>query len=288
MKDKYGNGKMVRRIFAVLLTVCLLFSLSVSAVANDVPGGTGTEESPAPNTGSLTITKAMANATYKVYKMLDIVGWTLDGTDHDKVTSSVYYLTNTSAWKDFFVDSAKSSGDVTAAGVKNYVLVTTSGELEPNVKDDYYVEWIGMKKENGEQVIDDVKVEAFAKLALEYARDSANSVNPAQTATAPAKKEGSAQSIEVTFTDLPFGYYLVDTNGGTVISIDTHASNQTIEEKNTAPTLEKKVQDERDGSEGDKQWQEENTASIGDTVNFKSSLVYMIDILEKRRANGYE
>ncbi len=257
--------KTVKRIFAMLLTVCMLLGMTVSAAAGGII--------PPENSGTLTITQAIPNATYSVYKMLDIVDWTVEGTgSNTEVKSSVYYLTDTSAWKNFFVAATPTDGNYAAAGVRDYVEVT-----KVDGDENYYVEWIATTTNaSGATVIDDAKAEAFATLALKYVKD--NSIDCTSSATAPAEKAEGAESIEVTIEGLSFGYYLVDTNGGSVVALDTFAPNVEIEEKNSAPTLEKRVLAKRGETyEGetitpDGDWHKSNTASIGDEVSFKTTI----------------
>ncbi len=263
--------KTVKRIFAVLLTVCMLLGMTVSASA----GASGPATS-----GTLTITQAIPNAAYSVYKMLDVMDATFDETHPTEVTSSVYYLTSTSKWIGFFVDSTKLAGNatgvVTNSAVEAYVEVTKSAEDEK-----YYVEWIALADDPsnpGTKIIDDDKAEEFAGLALEYAKDNSNGVTAADTKLAPAQADPSA-SVSVVFNNLEFGYYLVDTNGGSIVALDTFAASQEIEEKNSVPTIVKNVKDERDGTTGDDQWQKDNTASIGDEVSFKTTITVGTNVI---------
>ncbi len=252
--------KTVKRIFAVLLTVCMVLGMTVSAAA----GGAG----PA-TTGTLTITQAIPNATYSVYKMLDVMDVTFDDTHPTEVTSSVYYLAPGSAWLDFFVATTPTDGNYTADGVRDYVEVT-----KVDGDNNYYVEWIATTTNaSGATVIDDAKAEAFAGLALAYAKDTSHSVTAAVTKQAQPPTDQSETTSSVVFDNLPFGYYLVDTNGGSVVALDTFAAEQTIEEKNSAPTLEKKVRDVRsETTDSGEKWEDTNTANIGDTVTFKTTI----------------
>jgi|GEM_PF-247581 len=260
--------KTVKRIFAVLLTVCMVMGLSVSAAAGGI--------TPRATSGTLTITQAVPNATYNVYKMLDIVDWEIEGSgDTSTLKSSVYYLKPDSAWVNFFVKQNPAEGEttVTNTDVAQFVEVTkVSGD------NNYYVEWIALKEitdDSGTKVmvIDDAKADAFAGKALEYVKNTP-SINHNGTGKAPAEKAEGAESIEVTIEDLPFGYYLVDTNGGAVVALDTFAPEQEIEEKNTAPVIEKKVRNVRsETTESGEKWEDNNTASIGDVVSFKTSIV---------------
>lgn len=98
---------------------------------------------------------------------------------------------------------------------------------------------------------------AFAKDALAYAE--ANNI-------ASVAKE-TATTNTVKFSNLNLGYYLVDTTLGTLCSLDTTIPDVEMHEKNEAPSQEKEVQEDSDDS-----WGPENTAEIGDTVNFRTTI----------------
>ena len=107
--------------------------------------------------------------------------------------------------------------------------------------------------------VKDADPAAFAKAALAYA--STNGIQPVKTATVPTG------STTVEFTGLNLGYYLIDTTVGTLCSLDTTTPSVTMEEKNELPPVKKEVQEDSDQSWGDK-----NTAEIGDTVNFRTTI----------------
>ena len=94
----------------------------------------------------------------------------------------------------------------------------------------------------------------FAKAALAYANQKGIS----------ATKTEKANSNTVKFDNLDLGYYLVDTSLGALCGLDTTKPNAIIDEKNEVPTIDKKVK----GSDGN--WVTENTAKIGDTVEYKA------------------
>lgn len=98
---------------------------------------------------------------------------------------------------------------------------------------------------------------AFAKAALAHAK--ATSLQADSTKT--------AESATVEFTGLNLGYYLVDTTVGTLCSLDTTKPTIEMEEKNEIPPVKKEVQEDSTRS-----WGEENTAEIGDTVDFKTTI----------------
>ena len=115
-----------------------------------------------------------------------------------------------------------------------------------SIDDQGYVTWV----QNADAA-------AFAKAALAHAKT--NSIQADSTKTA-----GSAK---VEFTNLNLGYYLVDTTVGTLCSLNTTTPDVMMEEKNEIPPVKKEVQEDSTGN-----WGEENTAEIGDTVNFKTTI----------------
>lgn len=160
--------------------------------------------------------------------------------------SGAYAYKATAAWRDF----------INGADVKSvYVNVDAQG----------YVTWVK-----------DADVVAFAKLAQEYA--AKNSIGNQGT-----KK---ANSTTVEFTDLDLGYYLVDSTLGTICSLDTTNPSVTIKEKNAAPTVDKQVRENSNGT-----WGDTNDANIGDTVNFKTT-INVVDgqpknyVLHDKMSNG--
>lgn len=98
---------------------------------------------------------------------------------------------------------------------------------------------------------------AFAKAALAHAEEA--SIEPTATKT--------ADSTTVEFTNLNLGYYLVDTTVGSLCSLDTTIPNVEMSEKNEIPPVKKEVQEDSTGN-----WGEENTAEIGQTVEFQTTI----------------
>lgn len=103
-------------------------------------------------------------------------------------------------------------------------------------------------------------------------KDGANAADFAAAAIAYATANGiandgqqKATSSIVEFTNLPLGYYLVQSDLGALCSLDTTMPNVTIKEKNGKPTVDKEV--EENGVYG-----KTNDANIGDTVNFKTTI----------------
>lgn len=109
-----------------------------------------------------------------------------------------------------------------------------------------YVSWNGDNEES--------RAQEFAKLALKYAKD--NLLDAIASKTAEKDKK-------LVFSGLELGYYLVDSNTGALCSLDTTQPTVKMQEKNEKTTTEKEVKD-KDGN-----WGDENTASIGDVLDFQ-------------------
>lgn len=114
------------------------------------------------------------------------------------------------------------------------------------VNDQGYVTWVK-----------DANAEEFAKLALQHAKENPIANDGQKTATGEP----------VVFNQLPLGYYLVDSSLGALCSLDTTNSEVIIKEKNTAPTIDKQVQED-----SNQKWGKENDADIGQTVKFTTTV----------------
>lgn len=135
--------------------------------------------------------------------------------------------------------------------------ITTGAGTEYLIVTDGYVTWKGDKTPD--------RVAEFAEAALAYAR--ANNIAPENSKV--------ADSNTVTFDNLELGYYLVDSSTGILCSLDTTDKDVEIEEKNEVPEIQKTVTGENSADV------EENTATIGDDVDFK------VEITAKKGAKGY-
>ncbi|MBS6721413.1 MAG: SpaH/EbpB family LPXTG-anchored major pilin [Clostridiales bacterium] len=129
-----------------------------------------------------------------------------------------------------------------------------------SIDDQGYVTWVK-----------DADAAAFAKAALAHAEES--SINPVKTE--------EATGTTVNFIGLNLGYYLIDTTLGTLCSLDTTKPSVEMYEKNEKPSVTKEVQEDSKTEQADGGWGNENTAEIGDTVNFRTT------ISAKPGAQGY-
>lgn len=156
----------------------------------------------------------------------------LDLESYNDTTGNYAYKPATDKWKEFLNET----------GIKGIYVAVDS---------DDYVTWKT-----------DADATKFAKEALAYAKDPTHNITFTSTATA------STTTTTVEFTGLDSGYYLVDSSVGTLCFLDTMKSGEIkIKEKNAAPTVEKNVQEDSTSA-----WGTSNTADIGDTVKFKTTI----------------
>ena len=216
--------KLIKKIAAIMFAFMMVVSMScnVKAVEGTSPATKGT----------ITITGAKKGETYKLYKILSLESYSY--TENDKDNGNYAYTLTGDGWNNF----------ITGTGILNeYFEYDETG---------IYLKWKGNN--------DAARVEAFAQLALKYARNEANNVQPVQ----PVQ---TANSETVTYTGLELGYYLVDSSMGTLCALTTTNQTAEIKEKNTEPTVVKKVGNSAENINSDK-----NTASIGDTVYFQTTI----------------
>lgn len=216
--------KLIKKIAAIMFAFMIVVSMScnVKAVEGTSPATKGT----------ITITNAKKGETYKLYKILSLESYSY--TENDKENGNYAYRLTGNSWDNF----------ITGSNVIDKYFEFDSTNT--------YLTWKGNT--------DEARVKEFAQLALEFARNEANNVQPVQ----PVQ---TASSETVTYSGLDLGYYLVDSSMGTLCALTTTNPTVKIAEKNTAPTVEKKV-----GNSADNVNSENNNASIGDTVYFKTTI----------------
>lgn len=120
-----------------------------------------------------------------------------------------------------------------------------------SIDQDGYVLWIG---ENSDSAYAE-----FAKKALKYAKE--NGINPVKSSDTEGDmnvKEGKG-----VFENLDLGWYLVDSNAGALCGLTTTDPDASVNAKNFTPTVDKQVQEDLDST-----WGDNNTADIGQIVNF--------------------
>lgn len=220
------------KLFKKIAAILFAFMMVVSMSCN-VKADEETTATTETGEGIITINNAIPGQTYKLYRLLDLESYSLN-EDGQKENGNYSYKP-ASKWKKF---------------------------LEGNDIRDVYFTF-----ENGyASWVKDANVKTFAKLAIEHANKENAVIEAEKTEVAPAATEGNNTST-ITFKNLPLGYYLVDSSVGSLCALNTTAKEVNIEEKNGAPSVEKGVSNTEAGT-----YDIANTASIGDTVYFKTTI----------------
>ena len=216
------------KLIKKIAAIMFAFMMVVSMSCNVKANDTTT------TTGTITINNAIPKQTYTIYKILDLESYSPKEVN-EKETGNFAYKPS-SEWKSF----------IEGGSVKD-IYFTFDGE---------YVSW----KESADPA-------AFAKLALDYAKQNGNIVKTFYKKSAPAVSAGQATPT-LTFEVPSLGYYLVDSSVGTLCSLDTTKPAATIQEKNGVPSVDKIITSGGVVSADGKY----NSASIGDTVYFKTTI----------------
>ncbi len=240
----------MKKLISLALAIFMILSMAVVAYAagetTDRPtSGTSENVQGTITINGVTIENGAPVATYEIYQMLEL-------KSYDFNTGSYDYDYASPKWEAFFT---------TGAG-KDY--------LAPNDKGIYI--WQGSS--------DAARIEEFAKIALAYAQNSENNITPsATTNTAEGQTPQYHVSGEnsIVFEGLELGYYLVDSSVGALCGLSTTNPDGLINSKNGAPTLNLQVQEDLSGL-----WGKENSADIGQTVN------YLVTIHVHDGAQNYE
>ena len=180
------------------------------------------------NSGVITIDGAVCGKTYSVYQILKL-------DSYDSTTGGyIYKVDTTSPWNTF----------VNSSAIKGVYL---------NVDAENFVTWV-----------EGANVDDFAKLAIEYAKDQSKGVSATASKQAPACDQNNSE-VEVEFTGLNLGYYLVDSSLGVLCGLNTTKPSVTVEEKNSEASVVKKIVENNRELES-------NSAFIGDTIDFQTTI----------------
>ena len=159
----------MKKLFALLLALTMVFSLATTAFADEATGNT------------ITVNKAVENETYKLYKMFDLV---VD----DDLTEFTY--TVNSAWTAFFAAADEEAGTEAGAGYQyvtiNNGVVTAiehAADLAKAAAD--YAEAL---QETGSKVADATEVVEFTGLDNGYYLITSTLGTVAMTASTPSNQ----------------------------------------------------------------------------------------------------
>lgn len=213
------------KLIKKIAAIMFAFMMVVSMSCNVKADDTTT---PTTGEGKITINNAIPGQTYKIYKILELESY--------NPTTKNYAYKITPEWKKFI----ETEG--------NGYLTTVDGTD--------YVNWVGDLTNSGQHV------KEFAEKAIAYVKQPSNTVTPLQTKDATTAS-AEQTTTTVTFENLPLGYYLVDSSVGSLCGLDTTAKEINILEKNSVPTVTKKIIEENE------KLVETNTVNYGDIVNFQ-------------------
>ncbi|MCB6622670.1 hypothetical protein [Mediterraneibacter sp. 210702-DFI.5.30] len=229
--------KVIKKITAIMLSIMMV--LGMCSVVGAAEAGKG-------ETGSITISNAIAGQTYKIYKILTLDSYKPEPSTAGK-DEGLYSYKPAQGWKAFFEEPGKGS---------EYVDINENG----------YVTWkLGMNEAKAAELAQEALKYATANVG-ETVFDETNDIHEK-----PATGE-TGKKVSLTFEDLPLGYYLVDSSAGALCSLDTTNPDVTIREKNEIPTVTKLVYNEATGTTESAKWQDRNFANIGDTVKFQTTI----------------
>jgi hypothetical protein len=200
------------------------------------------------NAGSITVTGATKGETYTAYEVLEYtaVDETLNKAAQFTDTHGTYKVTE--EWVDFFTGSEY--------GLSSYIT---------NYDGEYYV--TGVTKAN-----DIAFASAIQTGSIKYIASHTNLTVAGQAV---------AKGKTVTISNLPYGYYVIDSSLGAVNSTGLTSPSVLVEEKNvTTPAPEKEVQENSRAAktfsiDESKCWGEWNDGQIGDTVTFKTKVTLL-------------
>ena len=182
----------------------------------------------AENTGSITITNATIDETYSLYHIFDATYSTDANGNADAVSYSI------TADNQFFE-----------------YLFGADGKAE-NTYFSYDAETGAVSRKEGTQNGD----------IIAYLTDMVRSEEDGFTAV----KTETATDETVVFSNLPYGYYLIDKGNGAAVTIDSNTPDVEVIDKNQIPATDfsKLVWDEEA-----EQWVVSSSANIGDIIDFK-------------------
>ena len=215
--------KVMKKILTILFTIMMVL-MTTTIVFADEPADT-TEGSSSTDKGTITITNAIKDQEYKVYKIFDL----------ESYSGTKYSYKVVDKWANFF---ARTGGGYAFATLDNDGYIITLRLTE-------------------------TRAPVFAREAIRYAQDVSNGVS-AITST-PTITDNADGTQTITYSDVDMGYYLVDSSVGVLCSLNTTNLTATIQEKNSVPTVDKKVRRQGGSSYGNN-----INADMGQVLEFQT------------------
>lgn len=250
--------KTIKKAFAMLLAVVMVLGLSVTAFAA--------------NDGSITIKNAAVGETYKVYKVFDLTyvdSGTYKEATYDAKSGETYYTKGSDDSYTVATDPANATEQLYVKVYNVAYTYTKSGD-----SDSLYTALAGNDSPftltasagNSNVYVVTLKEGKAATDVVSFLKTNLSLLGE-PTATQKATATGDEKTVNLTFSGLALGYYYVTSTMGTVVTIDSTMPDVTVVDKNEAPSEDKQVKEDSNGSFGDS-----NTAEIGDTVEFRTKV----------------
>ena len=191
--------------------------------------------------GSITVSSAVKGQEYKIYRMMDYNSLGNPGTQGHAVGN---YSPASMTWENFI---ANNLGEY----------FTISYGADNNSCSDDLVQWI----DRGSDIANQEAAKQMAKKVSEYL-ENADTSDLVLAGNSVAGDNGT-----VNFKNLDMGYYVLSSQVGTVLSIETTNPHAEVVEKNTPSTIDKAVEEDSTKEFGDF-----DDAAVGEVVNFKSNI----------------
>lgn len=232
--------KKMKRLAALFLAVVMVMAMGMTAMA-------------APNdeaTGTITISNATKDETYKAYKIFDAV----PSADGEHVA-----YTATTEMKEFFVNRSDNPFDFAENLNGSWNVTKNKNKSDSDVIDVLN----SLYTKSGEDLV----------LNLEFA----SLVEDVIDGVAETASDGT--STTVTFSNVPYGYYLITSSLGAAVTVDSMTPNANVIDKNqSGPSwddLGKSITAITDvnGKTTEMETElSETSANYGDTIKFKISI----------------
>ena len=264
---------------AVLVAAIMIVAMAVPAWATtyDDSGkgdlaiavaGSGTADK-----GTITINNAEDGETYTAYRILDL--FSFDDNDartsqHDATKEHYAYAiaasgTNASPWYKFVTDNGTLATVADAPASGKYFYIDNKNPFVVNGTTYYFVSGANSFDFAAASHYDDEadrasaisgntynNVQAVARAAKLYTTTAdytgnTNKANYESAAQAVTGQSGTttddavSEKVTIQWTELPLGYYLVDSSVGSMVALDTTNKDVNMLDKNLSPTLTKVV-----------------------------------------------
>jgi len=234
--------KSMKRIFAMLLVAAMVLAMGTTGFAAEKSA-----------TGTITITNATGGKTYTGYKIFDA---TYDAANTKAVS---YSIQSTSPWYSIVANSDLF--------LLNEISALTTGSGESTVK----TYSVAAKTTATEAAILDLFKSQFA-----FDSESDTWTCTLKGVRADLEAKSAVSDGDISWT-APFGYYLLTSTLGSLVTIDTNHPNASVIDKNQGPAWDNKPDQPNRGDDehpgkvivlADGSKKTESSANYGDTVNF--------------------